>query len=179
MVLHTRPKKLGSKGLGFNEIMAFAYILTIVFITISLIFLVRHSVNLFVDTSRTEADTYHNFILYAKEGLSYYDPAIDRVYPGIIDVQRFVPGTLESSLAFQDVHPSKELPAAKIELSDVTTGVQQELYWNEQWFLRLEPKSGLAGTGSPNAVKKSYPVVIKNGTDEHAGILTIEVIVPR
>ncbi len=171
--------KLGRKGQGFNETIAIVYIIFLAFVTISLVFLLRHTIFLFADTSRTEADTYLNFILYSREGLSYYDPDIDRVYPGVIDRARFVPGTIESGLSFQGVRADKELPAAKFELYNLRTGAVQQLYWNEQWFLRLEPKSGLFGTGSPNQVTKSFPIIIKNDTVEDPGLLAVEVIVPR
>ena len=183
------------KGMGFNEIMAIVYILFLAFATVSLVFLVRHSVRLTVDTSRTEIDSYITYLLYAKNGLSLYDEDLDRVYPGTIDLARFKEGTLESSLNFADVAASKELPAAKLELFDLQTKETRILYWNELWYQRLDVKSGLAGTGSPNKKKKVFPVVIaqreRTGSSQtvsnfnnqsnydHAGLLSMEVIVPR
>ncbi len=176
--------------MGFNEIMAIVYILFLAFATVSLVFLVRHSVRLSVDTSRTEIDSYITYMLYAKNGLSLYDEDLDRVYPGTLDLARFKEGMLASSLNFADTATSKELPAAKLELFDLQTKETRIMYWNELWFKRLDVKSGLAGTGSPNKKKKVFPVVIAqrsrvaltSGNEsnyDHAGLLSLEVIVPR
>lgn len=167
------------KAQGFNEVIAIVYIIFLAAVVISLVFLVRHTVSLMVDSSRTEAESYMTYILYSKEGISYYDSIIDRVYPGTVDINKFSSAHLESSLSFHDLKANKEIPAGSFELINLETGKSRKIFWNEVWFLRLDVKSGLLGTGSPNKVSKKFPVIIKENGNEFPGLLYAEVIVPR
>jgi len=164
------------KAQGFNEIYAIVYLVFIVVLMVSIVFLVRTSISLVVDTSSTELSTYYNAILYSEDNIFYYDYDIGRSYHGRIDMARFKSSKLDSMLNFVDVSERTELPSAKLTLINNDTEEGDVIYWNEDWFTRLDIKSGFSGVGSPNKLDKTIPIVI-NG--EHNGLLRIEIVVPR
>jgi hypothetical protein len=169
---------MNSKGQGFNEIMAIAYIIVLAFMTISIVFLAKHTSSLFVDTSGAELDSLYNFIIYSKEGISYYDPLIDRTYPGLVEESTFFSGRLDESMKFHEANDNAELPGARLTLTNLETGASKEMFWNEKWFNRLDKKTGLLGSGSPNHLDRSINVNIKSDED-YSAILRIEMVVPR
>lgn len=171
------------KAQGFNELYAIPYLVFIAVLMVSIVFIVRTSTSYLIDTSQTELSTYYNSILYSKQGVSYYDTEIDRVYPGMIAMNKFESSTLNSALHFIDVKENQELPSAKLTLTNLRTNQTRTIYWNEEWFTRLDIKSGFAGLGSPNKLDKTLPVSIRGGNVDvnrnNNGILRIEIIVPR
>lgn len=137
-------------------------IMIVVFVVVFL--LIRSHAKLEVDTFEAEADLFAFRMLYAKGALSYYDAEIDRVYPGVIEIEGFgseeYMDSLENAIYYLD---NSHIAA---EISIVTEdGVDfGPIYFNEDYYRRWLPIARTFGTG-PGAVRmkeKSFYVLLKD-----------------
>ena len=93
---------LGRKAqIGFNEIMAVAWLLFITGVALSVYFIVHTTLGGSLDTSDVEGNSIADNILFSG-AISYYDEDIDRIYPEVIDSSKFNEGSLDNSLNYKN-----------------------------------------------------------------------------
>ena len=169
---------LGRKAqIGFNEIMAVAWLLFITGVALSVYFIVHTTLGGSLDTSDVEGNSIADNILFSG-AISYYDEDIDRIYPEKVDISKFKSDSLDKSLSYDK--PPYESSSGRFTLTNLEDAKSSTIYWSESWFERLKPKSGLGGRGSPNIIETKYIVIAgdENGK-EHPNILKEEIIIPR
>lgn len=124
----------------------FKILFTIILMT-AIVFLVSAYIKVDIDTIESEANIFYNRIIFAKGGISYYDSDLDKVYPGLIDINHFtdpdLPDKLESLISFTE--KDKRRMAARIALYDAQ-GLVHEVFHNEKHYTYLLPLS-YQGTG--------------------------------
>ena len=181
-------KGLGTKAqIGFNEIMAVAWLLFITGVALSVYFIVHTTFSVSIDTSEAEGQSFASNLLYSG-AISYYDEDIDRIYPEIIDGSKLRSDAIDNNLMY---HKTPHEPSSgKFTLTNLEDGKSSSAYWNEEWFERLKPKSGLLGRGSPSIAEINNLVLIKDTNSEQVdekegegkespSLLKEEIIVPR
>jgi len=144
----------------------------IIFVVYSLITSgIRNEINVF----NAESELIIQRLLYSKEGLSYYDPDINRLMIGTIDINKFSDNSLQSMLGFNTLDQHL---AARFTLS--TEKEKKYAFINQEWFFKWLPLTGKLGVGGKGIQKEDFPVMIRNaeGTQEY-GRLLIEVILPN
>ncbi len=157
----------------------------IIFLT-AVLFAVVLLVKIFIvtatDVRETESTILLNRLIYAKDGLSYFDSQLNRVYPGIIDLNRFEelsknnPNILDTqSISYG---AQNQIIAAKIILR--REGKDNIIsYYNKDKFDKWEPRALATVTGGSGSVKLSYYqkyiLVYKDGKLS-PGILKISIV---
>ncbi|MGM5487863.1 MAG: hypothetical protein ACQESG_02850 [Nanobdellota archaeon] len=122
----------------------------IIVVATALLMVLQSSMVKNVDTREVEANLFMHRLLYSKQGLSYYDSALDKVYPGIIDTG------FDIGISYKEDHL-----AAKIELSNQTW--ERTEYFNRDLFEKIEPLSyGGSGPGSVTKVQQSLYVLTES-----------------
>ena len=183
-------RKLGL--LSFNTFLRVWHLVFLAICTIVIFMLISGFIKWEVNTFPLEADLFWNSVLYDKEGISYYDDQLKRVYPSIIDYEKFTDRDnaqqkLIDAFDFGNAidkktgKPFNNYFAAKLTLE---IGIEaDELYYNELLFRKLEPvgKSTRLSFGDKGvaSIIKHLPVIVLKGGREVAGVLTIDMLKPR
>ena len=108
-------------------------------------------------------------ILYSPNALAYKDEITERVYPGIIDIQKANQPNFEKAFL---VGPGNEF-AAKVEITTLANSEVRELFINEIWYKRWTPL-----TTFEQFEKEIFrrPVLIKDKDTYFPGIIKIHII---
>lgn len=134
-----------------------------VYITFVLFYFFTVRIN--TETLRTQI-LLHRFI-YSTDGISYFDPEIRRLYPEIVDLNKFKSDTLSRAI-------NSKYAAAKLTLRELSSNQVYKIYYNEPEFRAWLPYTF--------DIKKYYRydnqryVLIKNGSSLVPGNLKIEII---
>ena len=157
--------------------------LTIAFL--SVVFLVRMLVINHIDASGAEAKILTNRIYFSPNIISYYDPDIERAYPGIVDIEKYTKlqsleiNSLDAkSMAYSD----NKLIAAKITLKNMETNAEYVIFYNKENYDYWEPRilsTVIGGSGSVKSINEQRYVLIKIGNQLQKGILKMQVIVRK
>lgn len=158
-------------------------ILFIIVIMFAIMALVRSYVTITLDTSEVEANIFANRIVYSKNGISYFDSELDRVYPGIIDVEKFNSQQTEKFLEKTIYYGEKNMEiSAKLVLKDINKNREFSAFYNENFFKEQKKMVDAGFTQGPGGAKgfaKKYNVLITEEGSLSSGILNIDVIIPN
>lgn len=162
-------KKLNKKGVSF-KILNYA-ILRILFI--ALLFYITYlfaysQIKVNIDIDDTKSLIFVKRLIYSPNSISYTDPVTERIYPGIIDIERFNPATLENTFNF-----TKNNIAAKIELTNLENNEKKEIYLNKEWYDRWEPLTKFKQY--KKTIKQRYVLINNNGNLEK-GVLRVDMV---
>ncbi|MFO7711038.1 MAG: hypothetical protein R6V53_04720 [Candidatus Woesearchaeota archaeon] len=146
-------------------------LLMILIIGVAMVMVLNSTVTEDADTREVEATLFIHRLLYTPHGISYYDPGLDKVRPGIIDLSGFDESAINYSSDFQD-HI-----AAKIELIKKNSGQTETIYYNKEAYMKLEPISYSGkGPGSVTKVRQSIYVLVNEAGSLEPGRLAITVV---
>ncbi|MBI2548371.1 hypothetical protein HYW21_03400 [Candidatus Woesearchaeota archaeon] len=176
------------QGIGpITTVMWIPKILFLVIVFIVAIILIREFLVTGIDVFEPEAATFINSFLYSPHGLSYRDPGTGRVYPGIIDIQRFNAENVAHSLdrAFSFGKENNHV-AAQFRLKSVSGTEETIVYYNqakyEYWSTLAKAFGNSAYVGPGGAREKKQQLYVlartKDGTLEQK-ILEISVVIPN
>ena len=161
------------------------FIPKIIFLTavlFAVVILVKKFVIITTDIRPVESNILVRRLLYPKDGMSYFDSQLSRVYPGTIDLEKFRvlsqsnPNELDhSAISYGD---SNAIISAKLTLKqqgreDITA------YYNKDRFDKWEPRvlpGVIGGAGSVKVFKEKQYVLIKENEKISTGILEFYVI---
>lgn len=176
-------KKINRKGGISEEIILF--IPKILFLTAALfavVILVKVFIIGVIDVRQPESSILISRLIYSKDGLSYYDNDLKRVYPGVMDLKKFSelsavnPNSLDTaSLSYGSDNP---IIAAKIILKQ-GTGNDITVFYNKQRYEKWEPRvlsTVQGGAGSVKLVEEKKYVLVKNGDKISPAVLEFNVI---
>jgi|SRR3989338_2154785 len=176
--------KLGKKrGVISGEVVFM--IPKLIFLT-AVLFAVVILVKLFIitttDIRRVESDILISRLLYSPNGLSYFDNELKRVYPAVIDLNKFKqlsagsPNQLDNgAAAYGSDNP---IIAAKITLKQEGSK-DIDVFYNKDRFDKWEPRtlsSVEGGAGSVQSFKEQRYVLAKEGDKLSPAILDFNVI---
>jgi hypothetical protein len=173
-----RQKKLGNKGQAPLFFLENAFRIGFLMVALLAFFLL---VNMYIsnkmDTNRLEAEVLANRIIYS-DTIMYQDAKTSRIYPGIVDMDRFDEGILNTNIDYQN----KRHIAANITLINNQNGaIVGDIYLNKQQYAELNILTMQKSTGKGSATHyiKNYPVTYKNTNGYDYGTLVIDIIVPN
>jgi len=167
-------------------IMVIPRILFLIAILFAVIVLIKILIITTIDIREVESSILVNRLLFSKDVFSYYDKNVERLYPGIIDLEEFQeislnnPNKLDTdTLAYgPDNPPNNPIIAAKIILEQ--EGKDDIIaYYNKERFDRWEPRilPGIkGGAGSFKLFREKKYVLVKEGEILSPGVLDFFVI---
>ncbi|MBN1501915.1 hypothetical protein JW930_00085 [Candidatus Woesearchaeota archaeon] len=107
--------------------------------------------------------------LYSGNALAYRDPETARVYPGIIDFEKFNNETMEEAFSYE-----KNYIAAKFELENLDTDEIIGIYVNGRWYNRWRHYTQFE---QYEGMELRRFVLIKDGDNLYKGALKMDVVV--
>jgi len=173
---------LYKKGVVFNVLMWFFKIFFLVIVLFTLILLIRSFIVTELNVFNAESDIFIQRIMLSRDSISYYDVDIDRVYPGIIDLDKFTSATIDKVLNDSVYYGTENKKiAASFTLKDESDNVIKSITYNPDYFSRwkeMYEAQWMNGPGGVGAKAKRFEVLIK-GTELKRGFLEIVVILPN
>ena len=152
-------------------------------VAIGMVILVKTYIVTEIDTQETQAGLFVYNILNTKDGLSYYNNNIDRVYPGVIPVAGFQDSTalekkLNERMNYGEQHPL----AAQLTLFDAQGKTIGTAYYNKEWYDRwiVLVRVLWKGKGSATEYVEKRTVLLRY--DEYhiePGILQFSIVIPN
>jgi|WetSurMetagenome_2_1015567.scaffolds.fasta_scaffold681283_2 hypothetical protein len=183
-------KSLGKKSeITFKEIMfMFARLLILLIIFFSIIFITKKYIIVTSDISKTEAEIMLRSIMSNKNSVIYYDEAIGRTYPYVMDVKKF-DGNYDPKLekAFNFGKEQRAF-AAKITLFGIDEKPYQyngkatvPVYINKPnykvWIDMA--RTGFLGPGAATEKTKKYYVNVMDDATLKPGIIEVSLVIPN
>src|SRR3989338_1313694 len=150
----------------------FLYIPVIILVALFLVYLSNQAIAYSLQTSDLESQLFVHSLFLSPRGVSVYDPALDRVFDGTIDLATFSDTAhLEAQLAeaFQSVDPP--LLSAQLNLTDVNGksfeyqgDVVFPILYQKTWFERWVVLSGsfLSGKGTAHVYHEQRYVLVRS-----------------
>ncbi len=186
MIKNVHSKQFFSGKKGFIDttwIFLFYRFIVVLAVAIAMVILVKTYIATEIDIQKTHADLFVHNLLNAKDGLSYYDPTIDRVYPNIISLTAFQDTTtLEEKLMERMDYGEHPLIAAELQLFTSEGEALGAVYYNKEWYERwiVLARVFWKGAGSTTAYAENKTVLLRSdaGTLKQ-GILQLIVVMPN
>lgn len=174
----------GNKKSQISQLVMY-YIPRIFFTTIvvfAIVVLVRAFIVSEVNVTVAEAEIFGQALLYSKNGISYYEPKIDRVFPGIIDISDLnkTEKKINEHLYFGEKLGKKvNRVGARITYYLDNDLNNTKIYYNKQFFRFLEPWEGVKGPGGSYISRKQFDTIFRYNNEFYPGKIKIEVGVPN
>jgi hypothetical protein len=132
-----------------------------------------------IESSQLQRGAYL-YRIYYSDIIMYRDAATTRVYPGIVDLSKFTDQRLND--VFVEREPADAI--AKIASSLTVTPSQacslpQQTIYNNKNTYDLYAANAMQGIGGATAEIDTFPVTLKSGGTECAGVLNITVVRPN
>lgn len=154
-----------------------------IFLVVSPVVIIRSFIADKIDIREAETAVFSETLLYSKNGISYYNPEIDRIYPGIIDINNLedIQKRMNKKLIFGK---SAKIGARITYYFDEIENYpdpkkQKSIYYNEHQFNNLAPFEGLSGSGGSYINKKNLEVSYIYDYKTYPGKIMVEVAVPN
>ena len=152
--------------ISFNVMNFIPKIIFLAVVVLSIVFIVRGFVITDIDTRTAESYILINRIMYSPNTINYYDDDIERLYPGIVDLDNFNTERLEKAIS-----PS-ENSGAKLTL----LGKEKTIYYNEEKYNRYLSYATVKEEGAEEISTRLYVLVRKDGKIS-SDILNVSVVV--
>jgi len=183
----------GKKGLfTFNMVYMIPRLIFLIIVLFSVIMLVGMFLKIHADTFYVEADLFAQSLIYSPHGISYYNPLLYKVQPGIIDKTEFTSGIIESRINNNSFYYGKQNKhiAAKITLTSVDNSTNHTIYYNEgrgkaygYKFWNPIAKAEIEGKGAARYLLKIIPTLIKESSGHNViyipGSISFEITMPN
>ncbi len=146
-------------------------------VALAMVLLVKTYIVTNIEIQETHAELFMYNVLNVKEGISYYDPEIQRAYPGIVSLDSF-----QTNLDERMDYGGNTLIAAKLDLFDTAGQLLSTNYYNKEWYERwiVLARTSWTGFGVPTEYISNKTVLIRNndGTMKQ-GVLQIDVVIQK
>ena len=184
MKINRRLLKNKTAGALYMQMLfGFFKFFVVLFITFSILFVVKSHFKVKINIVDAELDLLAQDFVYAKGGISYFDPSINRVYPGVVSYEEFERKEVLSARLQNSFYFEKPVYAASFSLAIPHKNVEfKEIYYYKEWYDKWKPlsESKLIGKGSVISKTKSFNVIVMmSDANASPGILTIELLTPR
>jgi len=168
-------------AIGMTLLQEIPRILLTIFVTLSIVFLISSFSKTEVKTFSVETNLMIQRIVFL-EAISYYDQDINRIYPGIIDVEKFQAADFDARLSKSIFYSERNSwIGAKLYLQPMDYGFRNiERYYNEDYYKLKEPLLGFKGIGGVDRnTQELFVLAIDQFGTKHPSKLTIDVIMSR
>lgn len=165
-------------------------IIFLIAVLFAVVILVKIFIITNVDVRQVESNILINRLLYSKDGLSYYDESLKRVYPGVVDLNKFRqlsinnPNWLDNTAI--NYGSDNPIIAAKITLKNIGSIVKEKqsanditIFYNKDRFDKWEPRTLVTvrgGAGSVKSFQEQRYVLAKDNELLHPAVLEFYVI---
>ncbi len=169
---------LGRKGqfsLTINEGMLVIRMVFMIFVALSIVFVVNKFNVQTVDIRPLEANLLANRMIYSPDSLAY-SSGLRGAQPGIINLSRFNEDILNSSVYYG---PQNDYIASNLSLLFLDTMERKEAIYNSNGYTLLKPRAGYDGTGGAQEYFSWRYVLVDDGGSLRKAILYIDTIVPN
>lgn len=165
--MHSKIFK-NKKGIASDTIKwvwRFMFLAVVFVIVVSLVSLYQKE----FQSKELEFEIFYNGLFLSKNGISYYDSTIDRVYPEIVDVTKL------NDKYFQEVLNKTFYYGLenKFMAANITLENSDSQFYNLYWFNRFKPLVGKRGSGGVKSYEKTIPVLIRENNQIKQGKITI------
>lgn len=163
-------------------IMAIPQIIFLIAVLFAFVILIKVYIITYIDVRQVDANIFINRVLLSHGGISYYDQDLDRLYPGIIHLERFLGLTLsnpnnldEEIISYGDDNPilAAEMTLKRKGYADVVAYYNKEKY--DVWIQKALPNVK-GGPGSVKTFEKHRYVLVKDGNSLLPGILEFFIV---
>ena len=120
--------------------------------------------------------------IFISNELNYFDKETNRLYVGIVDLQKFNSPEFEKNLVDSIYYGKINSEAsAKLTLADLDDGQSYDGYYNKDFYneKKVLVEAKLAGAGSARRLDTDFYVLIKDGDKMKRGVLKIDAILPN
>lgn len=175
---------MNKKGfLGVGWLFLFYRFIIVLFVAIAMVLLVKTYITTEIDIQKTQETLFIYNILNSKDGISYYDTSIERVYPGIIPVSAFLNTIeLEEKLNNRMDYGSQHIIASELTLLTTDGTTIGTAFYNKEWYERwiVLARTFWKGKGSTTEFNANKTVVLlyEDGTKK-PGILQFSIVMPN
>ena len=167
--------KKGSMNMAFNIGNLIPRLLFLIFVTLSIVMVIRHFVILNIDVNEAEAMILMNRIIYSP-CVSYYSSNIERGFPGIIDYAKFNSNTLDNCVFYGE---DNDFAAANLTLIDIDGNDMGSIYYNKKGYEIWLPRTDMDGPGGARSYFDTRYVIVDRGGNRVAAVLLMEVLIPN
>ena len=190
-------KRIGKKAeLNFSLLNFLTLKLSFILdVTFFILIMVKMQIVTKIDSSDAEIEIMYQRFIYSRNGISFYDEQIKRLYPGVIDTkyfdQKYFEDNIEKSIYFGEnnrVVGAKltllDLDGKIISITDTSTNsvhdavvYYNKLFFDEKEVLYMAGQGFSVGKGGVKGKEFTVPVFIKENNAQKSGILKVLVII--
>ncbi len=173
----------GKKGdvAGFSWLFLFWRFIITCFVAVAMVALVKMYIVAEINIQEIHAQLFINNIMNTKEGLSYYNPINDRVYPGTIAIDNFNDDLAVALDSNMDYH-EQDIIAAELTLFTLDGKNLGTVVYNKEWYerWRVLADTSWSGKGGIKAFLENRTVLLIY-PDRHnePGILQFNIMIPN
>lgn len=184
MQIEKNKMKINNKRsvISGEMVMMIPQLIFLIAVLFAFVFLVKILIVTEVDIRRADAIILVDRILFSRNGISYYDEGIGRLYPGIINLDRFMDISMENPNVLDDsvISYGSDNPLIAAKLNLTQEGKEDIIaFYNKKWYDRWEPKVLLSVTGGSASIEsfdKTRNVLIKDGDTLSPGTLSFNIL---
>jgi len=171
-------------------------IMFLIAVLFAFVILIKTLIITSVDVRDIESRILVERMLFSRDGILYYDKGIERLYPGIIDFEKFkkinlltdrsytpnddVKSFLDKEIIYYDsgtIHGSENILIA----ASLTLAREGEpdisIYYNKKWYDRWIPKAGFKGPAGIKKFESKRNVLVKEGNPDSLSSGTLSFII--
>ncbi|MBD3355096.1 hypothetical protein GF361_03875 [Candidatus Woesearchaeota archaeon] len=164
------------KAQAFSMIWWIPRIIFLVIVISSVVFLTTMYLNTEKETWKTESELFIHRLIHSPNGISYYDPLTNRVYPGIIDLNNIRDlNTINRSIFYGE---NNKHIGANISIYNQNNILLAQGIYNNQVYRRIQEK-GILGIGGIDSKQKKLYILIKDHKNYIPAFMEITIAVPR
>ena len=145
-------------------------------VVLSIVILAKATIKTEIDVFDANSEIFFQRIVYGNDGFSYIDNNINRLYPAIIDIERFKNQNMEKAFYYGD--ENREV-GARIILRDFEGTIQESIKYNQEFYDEkdvLVRADWTEGKGTVRSTTKKVYVLIRDGNEIKEGTLEVKII---
>jgi len=170
--------------ISFEMLMWIPRIIFLVIVLFAIIILIRSFVLEKIDVTELESEIFANRLPCSPNSISFVDEISGRVYPGIIDLNKFKTNEIEDNLLKSIYYGnSNRNVGAKITLKNPGKGEENQIFYNKVFYEEKKILVDSALTegpgGAKNYIKKLDVIIFEKENTMHKGVLILDIIIPN
>ena len=172
---------MNKKASAYETIVNLFRLLFVIVVFFSIYSLVRVFIIQKIDIFEVESNLLTHRLAMSSD-INYYDKDIDRVYIGVIDLQKFTSNDFEKNILNSIYYGKLNTEAsAKIALTDLEDNKVYEKFYNEELYKekKVLVEAKLIGSGAARRLDSDFIVLINDNGKLKRGVLKIEAILPN
>ncbi|NQV09290.1 hypothetical protein HQ529_05560 [Candidatus Woesearchaeota archaeon] len=148
----------------------------LIVVVLSIVVLLGANIKTEIDVFDAQAEVFFQRLVYGNH-FSYFDEVTGRLYPGMVDFDKFKSTDLDNLIYYGEENRDV---GARISLKDFNGSINEEIMYNRDFFIEKEVllEAGFTkGLGGVKGKEKELYVVIKDGNRTLEGTLNVMMII--